>query len=62
MIQVAQVVHQDRWRVHYLYIESQVAGQVAQVSQVMESIRITTEVGMPPFRGAGRVRGINPLT
>lgn len=62
MIQVAQVVHQDRWRVHYLYIESQVAGHVAQIPQVMESIRITTEVGMPPFRGAGRVRGINRPT
>ena len=47
---------------HYLYIESQVAGHVAQIPQVMESIRITTEVGMPPFRGAGRLRGINPLT
>ena len=46
MIQVAQVV----W---------QVVGHVAQVSQVMESIRITTEVGMPPFRGAGRLRGID---
>ena len=62
MIQVAQVVHQDRWRVHYLYIESQVVGHVAQIPQVMESIRITTEVGMPPFRGAGRLRGINPPT
>ncbi len=38
------------------------AGQADQIPQVMESIRITTDVGMPPFRGAGRLRGINPLT